>query len=424
MKGSPVRRSVADLIILADDLSGAAESAAAVASGAHLPGVPVLLGAHDPDVDAIASMSPIVIDTNSRSTQADRLDDVFAPLIPLLAQKAVAVKKVDSLLRGNFAAEIEALRPLDRPVIVAPALPAAGRIVRDGVVIVDGLPLSQTPAWSIEPVAPPKAIQKSFSTHARLLPLEVVRSGDAFVEALHAALSRPSSIVVCDGETADDLRVIARAALEFEGAEPLLVGASALVAAVAELLAPASPPAPAGVSGSDAPTRMVFVVGTAEPSAQRQVARLERAGATVARLSPSQLVADATSARDAIAAAVEHRLSVVTFDLAEPFDANHGPRLADALADAVARTIPLEATTALFLTGGHTARTILDALGIEQLTVTGPIDLGAARGVTASGVAVVTRPGSFGSDDSLFRIAAEMLPPHLTDTSSDEGHTT
>lgn len=54
------------------------------------------------------------------------------------------VKKIDSLLRGNIAAEVGELSRDGSPVIVAAGLPRQGRTVQDGVVLVDGVALHST----------------------------------------------------------------------------------------------------------------------------------------------------------------------------------------------------------------------------------------------------------------------------------------
>lgn len=52
-------------------------------------------------------------------------------------------KKTDSTLRGNIFAELDALSRFG-PVMYAPAYPANGRTVRDGQLLVEGLPVTQT----------------------------------------------------------------------------------------------------------------------------------------------------------------------------------------------------------------------------------------------------------------------------------------
>lgn len=69
----------------------------------------------------------------------------------------------------------------------------------------------------------------------------------------------------------------------------------------------------------------------------------------------------------------------------------------------------------LVLTGGETARRVLDALGVAHLAPLGQIHHGAVHALTPDGRHVVTRPGSFGDTDSLLRIATALRPdlPHL-----------
>lgn len=69
----------------------------------------------------------------------------------------------------------------------------------------------------------------------------------------------------------------------------------------------------------------------------------------------------------------------------------------------------------LVLTGGETARATLDALGVRELEPVDEIHHGAVHSRTTDGRSVVTRPGSYGAEDSLLRIAT-ALRPHLAAT--------
>ncbi|GAB3598174.1 four-carbon acid sugar kinase family protein [Microbacterium tumbae] len=405
-----MRRSAADLLVIADDLSGAAESASAIATA--IPqggGVPVRLLSDGPYREEMPVGSPVVIDTNSRSAPAGTFPARMRTVDPLLPERSVIVKKIDSLLRGDFAAEIEWMLRLGRPVVVSPALPAARRIVLDGRVLADGLPLERTPAWTIESARPPASLSESFSTTVAHVPLSVVRGPGT---ELGRAITASGGIVVCDAEQEADLRRIAAAALAVDPA-PVLVGASALVAAVAGLLAPGIA-SDSGENGSAIPrphaARAAFIVGSAEPSARRQVDRLADAGANILRLSPAELTDGATAAhRASAAAALRHPVSAITFDSRAPFDPSQRGSLSRALASVLTDAPSRTADTAFLLTGGQTARSILDAWGVRSLVVHGDIDAGTAFGITDGGVPVATRPGSFGDDDSLLRIAHELI---------------
>ena len=68
----------------------------------------------------------------------------------------------------------------------------------------------------------------------------------------------------------------------------------------------------------------------------------------------------------------------------------------------------------LVLTGGETARAVVDAMGITTLRPVHEIHHGAVESVTTDGRRVVTRPGSFGTADSLVAIVQ-----YLTHRSED-----
>ncbi|CAH0123191.1 four-carbon acid sugar kinase family protein [Microbacterium sp. Bi121] len=403
-----MQRSATDVVVIADDLTGAAESAAAL-SNAH-PEVPVHLLSQAGTAPRSDPTKPAVIDTNSRAATASELPALLESLRPALAGRDIVVRKVDSLLRGHFAAETEWMLGLGRPVIVAPALPSAGRAVHQGRVLVRGVPLAETSTWSIELTRPPETISKSFSVSSRTLPLDLVR---AEPEQLIAAIAEAPGIIVCDAERTDDLRRIAAAALSFDE-PPVLVGAAALVSAVAGELAPTtSSTLPPPITT----TRVAFIIGTSEPTARRQIDRLEGIGAAVLRLSPSALLAGDPALRTEIAHALAQPVSVVTFDHASDFDPAKSAELADALAQAIADAPALSPNTSFMLSGGQTARAVLDRWGVRALTIRAEVDRGAAQGLTDNGIPVITRPGSFGDADSLVRFARELSGSTASDTS-------
>lgn len=113
------------LRLIADDLTGALDSAARLVS-VHGP-IPTFLSVV-PDNPPTA----FAIDANTRAAEADiaRASAIF--LAPALAVGDPAYRKLDSLLRGHAAIEIAATAKLFQHVIVAPAFPYQGRITRAG----------------------------------------------------------------------------------------------------------------------------------------------------------------------------------------------------------------------------------------------------------------------------------------------------
>lgn len=148
-----ISRNEFPIVVLADDLSGAAELAGiACANG--------LTAEVQRQLDPLSKAHVIAVDSNTRSVpEADAVLKVQELARQVMGmQPAWIYKKVDSLLRGHPWAEIEAVLAVtgfERSVLI-PANPSRGRTIRDGTYLIDGVPLDQTslardpdhPRWS------------------------------------------------------------------------------------------------------------------------------------------------------------------------------------------------------------------------------------------------------------------------------------
>src|SRR5262245_15505428 len=138
------------IIVLADDLSGAAELAGIAFTHGLLAEVQRQF---EPDSNA----NVVAIDTDSRHLEpaaaAERITAITTKI--LATNPAWIYKKVDSVLRGNVRAEIEAIvRVTGQPrALLIPANPSRGRIILGGRYLVDGIPLDQT-AFAHDPQHP------------------------------------------------------------------------------------------------------------------------------------------------------------------------------------------------------------------------------------------------------------------------------
>lgn len=139
------------LIVLADDLTGAAELAAI----AHENGRRAMVFTNVPRDPVDADV--LVFSTDTRlltAAQAARRVKLFSVAAKQMLPAGI-FKKVDSVLRGPVIAEAEACAKVfgfDRVVLV-PANPSLGRIIRNGSYFVDGLPLHHT-AFAHDPHHP------------------------------------------------------------------------------------------------------------------------------------------------------------------------------------------------------------------------------------------------------------------------------
>ena len=122
------------MLVTADDSTGATEAGAACADvGLHVYVIPI--GATP--AAAVPHDSCVVIDLRSRhETAAEARRRITAT-----TTDAHRVHKIDSTLRGNWAAEASALVDSGRRVVMIPSHPLVGRVCAGGVVYVNGVPV-------------------------------------------------------------------------------------------------------------------------------------------------------------------------------------------------------------------------------------------------------------------------------------------
>jgi D-threonate/D-erythronate kinase len=127
------------VLAIADDLTGALEV------GACFPGSVVT-------TERIVSGRPdgpaLIIDTETRHLPAEEAAAVVHEtlLATMRFDPWLIYKKTDSTLRGNIAAEFRALLKAlpGRELVYAPAYPQMGRTVKDGQLLVHGIPAHQS----------------------------------------------------------------------------------------------------------------------------------------------------------------------------------------------------------------------------------------------------------------------------------------
>lgn len=389
------------MIILADDLSGAQECIAAASwlplgdIGESVPAAATVLldqGHSFPDAEIIAA------DINSRclsSAEAIYKTKLALELLQSTDSKSSNHQvffKFDSILRGNIAVQLGAASELIGSVVFCPAVPALNRVVRNGVVQVNGVPLHETGLWHLESEFAPESVSEIFNGLDFIsISLDQLRSNE--LAGYLKAVSPSTQVIVCDAETDEDLDVLAAAIRE---ACLAAAGASGLCSALARVAPPASSEmvteAIAKLDSDGATTvdnvssdvGSLFIIGTASSQAKAQVKRLSEEGVPVISWHPE--FAEELPDGDCVVTVSGPIRSEVSADidkgLAQLVANNHRGR-------------------DLFLTGGQTARSILDALAITELRPLAQPEFGTVVSCTPDGRLVVTRPGSFGSTDNL-----------------------
>ncbi|MFN8635117.1 MAG: four-carbon acid sugar kinase family protein [Chloroflexota bacterium] len=422
------------LAILADDLTGACDSAVPFAR--HGLVTRVLLAPRPVEVGPGERVDVVAVDANTR--QLSRRVAVPRTVVAARALRTPETsrlfKKVDSTLRGHVGPELRAcLRAWDLGLaILCPAFPATGRWVQGGELFVDR-------RGSLGMVAALAGLPPDSRTGH--LGLETLRAG---VDAVHEVLVRLAAggarVVVADADTPGHLTTLVEATTRMT--DPvLLAGSGGLASALAGWLAQvreadggsgrggsqAGATSAHGPGAADGPPWLV-VAGSATEVTHHQVVELERAGAEMVGLDVDELLARpslALAAGRRAATLLQQDVTPVIRLLVSPRTdgvRSRGTRLDERAARALARAVrvAVERTTpgGLFLTGGSTARACLLALGVsglrlEQEPLPG-IALGAALGGVWDGRPVITKSGGFGAPDAIRRLVRPRSPQRVS----------
>lgn len=402
-------------LILADDLTGAADCA--IAFGRRGLAAAVTWGEVS---DERAARPPVFsYDADSRAMTGEAAARRHArALSEHLERDRTLFKKIDSTLRGQPAAEtaatIEHLRSHGRSGfgLFAPAFPATGRTTVDGRIRVSGRSLEETETWKRDHTYATADLVEALGSagvRAEKVLLSEVR-GPNLKAALDVVAARGDVVAVCDAETDADLALIAQAALS-ASTTPFFIGSAGLAHALAE--AAPNEPAPALRLEPTAKGTLIVVGSLAENS--RAGARKLVADGAVSYVpaAPEVLLAGDGAGRAALGRDVAERLAagedvLVEILMGQSIDMSLGSRLAAGLASALAVVPP--AVGAFAATGGETAAALLNRFGVNGIRLADEIEPGVSLGLTlgALSVPVATKAGAFGDEISLTRIAERL----------------
>ena len=390
------------VVILADDLSGAADCAAACHGAGLRTKVCLAPQALCEPAEALA------LDLDSRALSPQEARGRTLQLeIGGETRHGALYRKIDSTLRGHVALEIAATLQIAGPrafALVCPAYPATGRAVRNGQVYVDGQKLEDTEIWKLAGRGPTglQALLAEADLKPAILGLDTVR-GPNLEAAIQAARAAGALAVACDAETEADMDAIAAAGLTIAGV--VWVGSGGLTIPLARALSRKSEPEAQPLVRRAGPT--LVVVGSASSVSHAQLARLARDPRTHTLLVPPRVLLDGSEgpgwrpASRAIVAAVGKAgrdVVAVAIDPEAGIDPAVGPALAASLGVLCGRQ--LGRFGALVATGGETARAVLSVAGARTLEIRRELEPGVVLSM-AGALPVVTKSGAFGEPSSL-----------------------
>jgi uncharacterized protein YgbK (DUF1537 family) len=362
-------------IVIADDLTGACDS------GLEYARVGLRTRITFDVVDTLEA-DVLVLSTDSRRMSSQAAFKHVRELASLLSldRAEVVFKKIDSTLRGNIFQECEAVRQVAdaRVAVLAPSLPAQGRIVENGILKVDDL----AGGWSLD------VEQKLREQGARVERVQL----DALAQRITEATSC-SPYFLCDATSDEDLASIAR--LLWKAAQRTVwIGSAGLAKPLATLLTK-DLTVFNDEQGAQYPriARPVLAcIGSDHPVTTRQMEYLRQ------NRTCSAFKVASVEASEIAAAFAQNRHILLIFDMQQP---NEVPlrRFFEEL--------PIVSMGGIFISGGDTAALVCRAADVRELWLSGQIQNGVAYGYieggALSGLAVATKSGGFGKADDLAR---------------------
>jgi len=423
---------VHELLVIADDLSGAADCG--IACARHGLSTLVVLGdtADEIDTDVLS------VDGNTRHLDSAKAAAETARLVRkyIRDEGQLLFKKLDSTLRGNVAAELAAALEARRGValnrerivaVLAPAFPANGRTTSSGWQLVHGKPLEETELWQRESLPAQShipGILREAGLRPALIGLNSIRSSKEALQGAMKTLSADTDVLVCDAETDQDLSAIADASMVL-GRSTIWAGSAGLAYHLPQAAGFAYGVGYPPVSFLDQPLASgptLFVVGSLSSVSREQVKVLAASSDVLTfNIPPNTLLAGETSPDWR-----EHELA-----LKQAFDAGRdvavvpgaefcNRTMGQLLSAALARMVETYADRigGLVATGGESARAVLETWGVHRLRLVSELEAGLACSVTEGWrglLPVLTKAGAFGTPQTLLN-CCEFL--HGLDRSS------
>ena len=418
------------IVVIADDLTGAADTGVQFCPFFDET---VLIPYHRLskmlDTAAGTVSRAMLIYTNSRALETDRARERLGSVAGSFSgsKPKWIYKKVDSCLRGNLGAEIEAVMDtlgFDLSFI-APAFPEMGRTTASDIHRVNGIPVSQTEI-SRDPVTPviESRLSRVVAQQSRYavghVALDILEGAEI---RLQGEIERLAGLgtrhIAFDITSREHLDKVARLSLS-SSRRILPVGSAGLAARIGPLL-----PAKTGANQfehRDRPSRRgshLLVCGTASRVTDQQIkALIESYPYKVIVLEADilcdqnrrGLLLDKASFIDSILTSenviLRMSLPLEDYETTEQFSRlSVAKSIVEGLGFLVAAVLNKTIPEFLFVTGGDTADAVLTALGAEGIRIYGEIVTGMVQGTILGGpidgLPAVTKAGAFGKEDAL-----------------------
>jgi D-threonate/D-erythronate kinase len=425
--------------IIADDLSSATDCGAQVVRSGRSVVVPLKHYSLPPQAREAQVIS---VDTDSRSLSADQAyDKVKAAAQDLMAEGWTDFyKSVDSTLRGNLGAEIEAVLDVVKPdcAVIAPAFPKYGRTTIDGIQYLHGLPLHETEFGS-DPTAPVKdadiarRLAEGSRRKAGQLTLDQLRAGTTQLEStVRVLLSGGIEMVIVDIAEQEDLK---RLCLGFSQSNlrVVWVGSTGMAEFVPLAFGLTSPSDTLNPNHPPDPRPALALVGSASETTRGQLGYAQsKHQLKIIRLDPARMIQNGTAAAAELERAGSDLRSAIDSgqDVALVVNSSRGEiartqqigaalhltpaqvaqRIVEGLAQAGSWLVQEGRISGIVATGGDTANALCNALDAQALEILGEVEVGIPmmRILGTQSLPLVTKAGGFGSPEAMADALAKV----------------
>ncbi|HHY81180.1 MAG TPA: four-carbon acid sugar kinase family protein [Clostridiales bacterium] len=351
-----------------------------------------------------------VLDTESRSLDSKEAYEKTRQMLKdiRLACFDFIIKKVDSTLRGNIAAETKAVDEAYKSelILLMPAYPDMNRTTKGGIHYLNGVRITETelahdPKTPVREDRLNKIMEEFFDEPVRSITLEQIRNEDISFSG--------ARIFCCDAQTNIDMQQVIGAALD-TGKRILWVGTAALADNLL-LRSTTVPPALAVVASvSDVARMQVRFAADAAEVVQVSIGDIllgdrsethpvEEAVAFLHQGKDVLLISASTWSRDKLD-------SSIAAGKQAGMDAKAVSQRTQELMGSITKAV-LKRTqvSGLFISGGDTAISVFEKLGAAGSQILGEVLAGIPlmrlSGGEFDGMKVITKAGAFGREDAI-----------------------
>lgn len=353
----------------------------------------------------------LVVDTESRNGSEEEAVSLIGEALGHISLETYdfVMKKIDSTLRGNIAAEVKAVDDLygSDLVLVAAALPSLGRVTIAGRQYLNGLPILET-EHARDPIKPVlednlvTLLAAVYEEPVSSISLEEIRRGS--FDFSHAR------VVVCDSETDEDMRTLVKKATSLE-AKVLYVGTAALADHLCELENPAKP--------------ALGLIASLNSVTASQVRYAQKAGVASVVLPISEILSEKKRLDSYVSQAItilkegkdllvvsSGVLDSASYESSISRGAGQGysheeiSRQTRSLMSEVGKALIDEVEiSGVVVTGGDTAMGLMESLSVQMTEILTEIAIGIPLtrlvGGPHAGMNVITKAGGFGKSDAI-----------------------